>query len=258
MYSHWLSFACLFFLAPFVHAQAPDQDEAIDALIQHSKVHEQIRSIANGFARNVVQMDLPMNRAQKRVLAERGEAAFDSTRLTALVRAYFADHYDAGRALEAVAFIRSREGKQVKALSKNGVAQVDLQEYANSLQDSPPDQNRVDLVIRMGEAQQATAFYMDRVVGVHQAVVRAAEALEGGPVPNQTIEDLAGLRESAHTLVLISFLYMYEDVPQNLFTKYVQFYESEAGQWYVDTYSKAMNYAVEQVAVTLAEELQAE
>lgn len=237
-------------------AQAQDKAETIRTLLERSKMGEQLGSMAEGFEQTVAQMNLLLDSAQQQVLIERSTAAFDSTRLAASVRSYFSDEYQADAAQEAAAFLQSPIADTVEALSREGAEPEELQQYAQELQATPPDKARLQLIQRMSEAQQAADFYVDNILGVYHAVIDAAEVLSdrGASVAPP---DSSQIRRGAANMAILSFLYTYEEVPQPALEAYVQFFESEAGQWYVRTYSAAVNHAVEQAATSLNEELQA-
>ena len=61
--------------------------------------------------------------------------------------------------------------------------------------------------------------------------------------------------DAAYSQAMVSFLYRFETVPDELLTTVAESYESSAGQWYVDAYSRAVGDAVLDAAERAREEL---
>jgi hypothetical protein len=234
-----------------------NQSAAIDILLTYSKVGDQLGNMSEGFERSVSQMNLQLDQNQRQILVEQGTAAFDSTRLVGYAKDYFAEHYQEDLAVEAVRQLRSRFAESIDSALQADTEPAELRQYAQGIQANPPSQERVQLIQRMSRAQQAPQFYFDNIMGLSRAVAEAAGAVTNAPVQNQALPDSLMIRRNAQNMALVSFLYMFKDVPPEALEEYVSFSESEAGQWYVKTYSAAINRAIEQASASLNAELEA-
>lgn len=250
--------AVLFSMALALPLQAQDltKSAVIDTLLVHSRVNSQLGAMSEGFERNLSQMNLNLTPSDEQTLREEGVAAFDSTKLAEYVRSYFIDNYEAELAAEAVRELQSDLVQRVESMSRHDVQPQELRQYARSLRTRPPEQERLQLIQRMSRAQQAPQFYVDNVMGLSRAVADAAEVLSGTPIDSQVLPDSSQIARSARNMAIVSFLYMYEDVPQQVLEEYVSLFESEAGQWFVNTYSKAVSHAIEQASTNLKRELE--
>lgn len=251
------TFLLAFVLVLPVEAQNLDKPAAIDTLLAHSKMSNQLGSMSEGFGRSVGQMSLELDSTLQQTFIEEGVAAFDSTKLVGHVRDYFAEHYREDLALETTRQLQSGLAQSIDSTSRSNIQPEELRQYAQGLRANPPAQSRVQLIQRMSEAQQATQFYVDNIMGMNRAIAQAAEILDSGSAQAQTLPDSTLVRRSAQNMALISFLYMYERVPRETLEEYVSFFESEAGQWYVTTYSAAINHAVKQASASLNAKLEA-
>lgn len=248
----------LFMFAVAGPAQAQDtlsQSVAIDSLLMYSKVGEQLGSRAKMFEQNVNQLTLQLDPDQQQMLIEQSAAAFDSTRLVRYAKDYFAEHHRETLAAEAIRQLRLRSGGRIDSVRQADIDPAALRRYAQGLQANPPPPERVRLMQRMSRAQQASQFYFNNTMDLRQAIVEAAGAIRDAPPPTQVLPDSAALRRNTQNMALISFLYMYQDVPLDPLEEYVSFFESEAGQWYVDTYSAAIRRAVAQASTALNDEV---
>jgi hypothetical protein len=231
------------------------QSAAINALLMHSKVGEQLGSIADRFEQNVSQLNLQLTSDQQQMLIKQGVAAFDSTRLVRYAKDYFAEHYREDLASEAVRQLRLRSEGRIDSVMQANIDPGALRRYAGGLHTNPPPQERVQLMRRMSRAQRAPQFYFNNTMDLRHAVVEAAGAISNASSPTQALPDSSALRRTTRNMALISFLYMYRDVPLDPLEEYVSFYESEAGQWYVDTYSAAIRRALAQASAALNDEI---
>lgn len=238
-------------------AQSLDQSAAIDTLLTYSKVSDQLGNMSEGFEQSASQMNLQLDPTQQRTLIEQGTAAFDSTRLVGYVKGHFAEHYQEELATEAICQLRSRLAESIESALQADIEPVELRQYAQGLRTNPPAQERLQLMQRMSRAQQAPQFYFDNIMGLSRAVAEAAGAINDTPVQDQSLPDSSMIRRNAQNMALVSFLYMFKDVPLEALEGYVSFFESEAGQWYVTTYSSAINRAIEQASASLKAELEA-
>jgi len=251
------TFLFAFVLVLPAEAQNLYKPAAIDTLLAHSKMSDQLGSMSEGFGRSVRQMSLQLDSTQQQSLIKQGVAAFDSTKLIGHVRDYFAEHYREDLAVETTRQLQSGLVQSIDSRSRSDIQPEDLRQYAQGLRANPPAQSRVQLIQRMSKAQQATQFYVDNIMGMNRAIAQAAEIVDSGSAQAQALPDSTLIRRSAQNMALISFLYMYERVPQETLEEYVSFFESEAGQWYVTTYSAAINHAIKQASASLYAELEA-
>lgn len=134
---------------------------------------------------------------------------------------------------------------------------LSLSEYARSLAMTPPDRERAELMIAWTESQQAAEFYVLMEQALHEAAHTVWAELRSD-VPAFTPLDGAALRnrlEESLRAAVVSFLHRFEGVPLDTVRAALAEYETEAGQWYAETYSLAVAEAIRAAGRRAAQEL---
>lgn len=130
-----------------------------------------------------------------------------------------------------------------------------LEEYAEGLQADPPRQERVRLMVRFVQANEAGPFYVG-LAGAQRATVRSVAAALGddqlATLPEPTEEEEAEVSDYYSTVALISFLQRYAPLSDEQVDRLTSAYESESGQWYVRAYSESVAEAVRRAGQELA------
>ena len=130
-----------------------------------------------------------------------------------------------------------------------------VQEFAAGLRSNPPRQDRVRLVARFVQANDAGRYFVELAEARRDAI--RAVAVELGDA------DLAALAEPSDSEktemeeryrrgVLVSFLQRHEPLSDGELQRLTSAYESESGRWYVQTYIEAVAEAIRRAGRELA------
>ena len=130
-----------------------------------------------------------------------------------------------------------------------------LEEYAAGLQADPPPQERVRLMVRFVQANEAGPFYVGLSEARRAAVRSVAAALRDddlAALPELTDEEGAAVSDRYSMVALLSFLQQYAPLSDEQLGRLTSAYESESGRWYVQSYSEAVAGAIERAGRELA------
>ena len=232
-------------------AQEVSREEAVATVIRHSRLQEQIDDIPEGFRQNMQRMNVAIDEAQRRQILSLGAAAFDTVALQRYVRRYLKEHYQAAPMQKTAQWLRAPLASDVRRRLRRDASPRVMQRFASRLQSDPPSEKRRRLIERLAEALHATERYVDTVLELQQAVKSAAETTSGQPVQSNSIPSRRLLRQGARSMTLMSLLYTFQDVSSEKLARYIDFYESKAGRWYVGTFNEAVRYALEQASSNL-------
>jgi hypothetical protein len=135
-----------------------------------------------------------------------------------------------------------------------------LRDFVFRLRSDPPSPRRLDLIERFTEANHADRYYTDLEEAVRCAA-RRAEVAEFGmearvdTVPPLSHEEVAAQLDEVFTVAALSYLQRFESVSDDALERMVLGFESESGQWYVQTCSAAIVHALERAGSAIAGEL---
>jgi hypothetical protein len=154
------------------------------------------------------------------------------------------------RAKAALEWLQSPVGLRITKLEEaastpDGMAA--LQAYARTLAEKPPSKQRVAFAERLDAVTHGTNLALDAAVGSNLVIAAVINATR--PVPERLkLEDLRAvieaqreqLRPILQQLTLVSYLYMYSELPEGDLDRYIEFLESDSGAWYQALASKAV------------------
>ncbi len=133
-----------------------------------------------------------------------------------------------------------------------------LEEYAAGLQANPPRQERVRLMVRFVQANEAGPFYVGLAEAQRDAVRHVAAALgddELAALSEPTEEEKTEVSDYYWTVALLSFLQRYAPLSDEQLDRLASAYESESGQWYVRSYSESVADAIRRAGEGVASAL---
>jgi hypothetical protein len=132
-----------------------------------------------------------------------------------------------------------------------------LDQFAQGLSDLPPPQERVQLMLRLAEAQGAAQLYLTLAESARGAATAAARALDAGVPSFRSLPDdqVALALEQHDRQTVLLFLHRYAPLSDAQIARLAERYESPAGRWFVDALTRAVRDAVLTAAEKAADEL---
>jgi hypothetical protein len=232
----------------------------IDRLLEHSRVSSIVDARAGAFTRQVAYLAGDLTDAELERLVPAVQEAFAPDALRRDVAAYLQENAPDDGTLDTI--LARLEGGALAELEaiRDGYEPVgSLEDYVRARMDDPPEEARVELVAAWAETQGAGEFFVLMEEALTESAYRVwaafrptAPAYE--PLPGPELN--ARLNDSFNASV-IGFLRDLEPVPDSVLVAATEEYASDAGQWYVRTYSLAVASAIraagERVAETLRE-----
>ncbi len=165
----------------------------------------------------------------------------------------------------ALAWLRSDLGRKVTqmeivAMSVKG--QQEATAYYQTLEKSPPEDTRVDLVAELVLATKASEVGTDTAINIQAAIIAAllsqapkSEDTSLAMIKGHLEKQRDKIGESVAQQSIMSFLYTYRDLSDKELGQYIKFANSKAGQAYHDTFSASLNLALTQAGRSLTKEL---
>lgn len=151
---------------------------------------------------------------------------------------------------ELHAWLLSDSIRDIEAKADSASAGLPLREYAQRLQQSPPDQEVVQLVQRFAKAQHAGEFYVSYITSIHEAAVQIARAAgKDAPAVSQlTPAERRDAIEQFEQVAVVSFLQRFEPLSTEELRRFIDAYESRSGRWYVLAYTDAVAASIANAA----------
>jgi hypothetical protein len=182
--------------------------------------------------------------------------------LYARIKGEFQRNLESRRLEQALAWYDSPLGKRITGQELGPLLNAGGPEAVGQLKRHRPTARRVALIERLDAGGGATETTVDVTVAIERTLTRAfrpgvpAEAhFRRGQLDWQTAR--ARTREDTRRLCLASMSLAYRDLSDDELERYVQFVESEAGQWYMSVMNHALLAAIDTAAATTASELAA-
>ena len=251
----------LVFAAGSVSAQelTEAEQETLEAVLATSQVWDQLQNVDEGFMNMVMQQGRDLEAEQVKQLGQLSAEAFEDSTLYRYMLDYMAERYDAGRIDSLNSWLHAPLAAQVRAEAEEPTEPDQMQAlraYATEIRQNPPPEERVALMQRYSSAMNAPAFYVENIAMLVKAARRATNLVQNQETDEAELEqELDAVQEqlqnNAAAISLISFLYMYREMPVEQLEPYVDFYDSELGRWYTHLYADAFLYALERSAASL-------
>ena len=237
--------------------EAPAATEPIDLLLDHFHIESIVVPRGRAFTRQVALMIGNLNDEELERLVPAVQEGFEAGRLRADVAAFMLEQAPDGYVEEISGWVARGASADVDRQASAYEPPVELQEWLESYTDEPPSQERIQLVARWSEARQEGTFFLL----LEQAIDEAAHEVWGALRPNaRAFDPLSGdelfarLNQSSWAAV-VTALHAHEPISDELMLGSTLEYESEAGQWYVETYQIAVAEAVRAAGLRAAETL---
>jgi len=238
-------------------ANLTQTSEPIDLLLDHFDIESIVVPRSRAFTRQVALMIGDPNDEELERLVSAVAIGFDAERMRAEVAALMLDEVPDGYIEQVAEWVDGGASADVDRQASAYQPTVTLEEWLDTYTDEPPSEERIRLVARWSEARQEGTFFLL----LEQAIDEAAHTVRQALRPNaRDFDSLSGnalftrLNQSSAAAVLTA-LHAHEPIPDDLFLRSTLEYESEPGQWYVETYQIAVAEAVRAAGLRVAEAL---
>jgi hypothetical protein len=233
--------------------------EAIDRLLEHARVETIVSARAGAFTRQVALLAEDLTDAELERLVPAVQEAFAPELLRADVRSFIAwEAPDEEMVGEALRMLESGANAEMRRVVDAYEPPLDLQAYMRALLATPPDSDRVDVIVEWTRTQGTGDFYVLLDESLRQAAfeVWATFRPDAPRFQPATGAELQARLVDSFNASVVSFLRAYEPVPDSLLAAATEELASPAGQWYVEAYSlgvaAAMRAAGRRVVAALA------
>ncbi len=235
---------------------------ALDELLQRSGLPAQLESLTAGiraqFVRAHRRQSGPDRLTIDRIVAER----FVADTLYTKIRLDFQRNVEPSRLEKALAWYGSPLGKRVTGQELAALVASGGREAVAELERNRPSQRRLDLVERLDGAGGASETTVDVTVAIVRSLtvafqpgLPAVAGLSRAELDKQIARARNRTLEDMRRLCMVSMLLAYRDLSDDELAQYVQFVESDAGQWYMSVMNSALLGAVQAAADATAAEL---
>ena len=143
---------------------------------------------------------------------------------------------------------------KLRTMMNENEPELTLEEYALELQSSPPEPERVQLLLRFVRANQVEEFFVGLDTATRNASNDILTTLPGSPalMSPLTEEEILQMSQNYRNYMLVIFLWLTEPLTNDQIAHLVTNYETASGQWYVETYSDALAYALAEAGRNVA------
>lgn len=244
--------------APAV-APAPPERSPVERVLTQSGIESIVSGRGRAFTRQVALMAADLTDEELERLVPAVGAAFEPELLRSEVASFLERASNAGELHELLVWVEGGAAAELERVRGSHEPVLTLEEYARSLMTDPPSERRVRLVAEWADVQEAATFYVlidealreaaHAVLAVLRPEMPAFEPLQG--------DELRARLDNSFNAAVVSFLRSLEPVPDSLLRAATAEYATEAGQWYVETYSLALAEAIRSAGVRVAAALRA-
>lgn len=220
---------------------------AVERLLDRSGIESILSGRPGLFTRQVALMAGDLTDPELERLVPAVQAAFAPEPMRRDVAAFLTREAPGDGTVEEVLAWQERGAQaELQRISDAYEPPLTLSEYARSLVSTPPEPARLDLMVDWTGSQRAGEFYVLMEEALDQAAHSALAELRPNAPGFTPLEGAAlqqRLADSFHASV-VTFLHRYETVPDTIIRAATAEYRTEAGQWYVRTYSLAVAEAI--------------
>ncbi len=238
------------------------ETRALDNLLERSGLQAQLESLSAGVRVKFLRGRSPLS-GQDRVTIDRiVSERFAAEALYARIRLEFERNLDAAKLAKVLAWFDSPLGRRITGLELAApVSDGGLDAVADLGHDRLAPR-RLGLIERLDSGGGASETTVDVTMAILRSLTRAfqpAMPAVARPSRGQLEEEFARARnrtlEQIKHACLVGMLSAYRSLSEQELEQYVQFVESEAGQWYMSVMNSTLLTAVDVAAEATAAEL---
>jgi hypothetical protein len=247
-----------------VTAPADPRAEAqgLDNLLDLSGLKAQLQSLTAGIRAQFLRAHRRQSGQDRitidRIVAER----FAAETLHARIRLEFQRNLEPGRLEKALAWYDSPLGKRIVGQELAALIAAGGQEAIADLERNRPSARRLELIERLDEGGGASETTVDVTVAIVRSLtvafqpgLPAVAGLSRVELDKQITQARNRTLGDMRRLCRVSMLLAYRGLSDDELEQYVQFVESDAGQWYMSVMNSALLAAVGTAADATAAEL---
>jgi len=235
---------------------------ALDELLQRSGLRVQLESLTAGiraqFVRAHRKQASPDRITIDRIVAER----FTAETLYARIKLEFLRNLESARVGKALAWYDSPLGRRITGQELTALVAAGGAEAVADLEQNRPSSRRLVLIERLDAGGSASETTVDVTVAIVRSLTVAFQPglpAVAGLTRDQLDKQIAQARnrtlEDMRRVCLVSMLLAYRGLSDDELDQYVQFVESESGQWYMSVMNSALLAAVGAAADATASDL---
>ena len=242
---------------------APRTDaRAIDELLDRSGLKVQLESLTAGIRAQFLRAHQRQSGQDRitinRIVAER----FAAESLYTKIRLEFQRNREPGRLREAFAWYDSPLGKRITGQELAAHVAGGGPDAVADLERNRPSPSRLDLVERLDGGGGVSETTVDVTVAIVRSLtvafqpgLPAVAGLSRDQLERQVARARNRTLEDMRRLCLVNMLLAYRGLSDDELEQYVQFVESDAGQWYVNVMNSALLAVIAAAADATAAEL---
>jgi len=245
-------------------AQADHRAEAqaLDHLLRRSGLNVQLESLTAGIRAQFVRAHRKQS-GQDRITIDRIVSEhFAAEVLYTKIKLEFQRSLEPARLETALAWYDSPLGKRIIGQELAALVATGGPQAVAELERNRPSSRRLDLIERLDAGGGASETTVDVTVAIVRSLTRAFQPglpAVAGLTRDQLDKQITQARnrtlEDMRRLCLVSMLLAYRGLSDDELDQYVQFVESDAGQWYMSVMNGALLTAVNAAAAATASEL---
>ena len=236
------------------------ETRALDDLLERSGLRVQLESLSGGVRVQFLRGRLS---GQDRVTIDRiVSERFAAEALYARIRLEFERDLDAAKLARVLAWFDSPLGRRITGLQLAALVSDDGLDAVADLDNDRPSPRRLGLIERLDTGGSASETTVDVTMAIVRSLARAFQPvmpavarLSRGQLEEEFVRARNRTLEQIRYAYLVSMLSAYRSLSEQELDQYVQFVESEAGQWYMSVTNSTLLTAVDVAAEATAAEL---
>lgn len=243
--------------APFVCASnlfAQEKEKQIEEFLDQSGLLIQIEEIPTVIMMQFEEEKDPFDPESQAIIKSRLKEAFEFDKLLNDARFYISETFDADRMQVVLNWLND---PATQAINEQEIEasrtenEEDREAYFTLIETQPPPQERIELVFAFEEITDASYNTVSIITNMYMALVRAMNPFTD---PDQYIlpENMEQVQRAIFTQLMPVYerinilmnLYTYKSIDQDSLEKYIDFYTTADGQWFVYISYGTMDYVL--------------
>ncbi len=233
---------------------AVEKTQLIQEVLDLSGVREQLAGMPGIMQQQISQGQNQMSPVVRQKLMEIVAETFDTDKMYRLVQEYNEANYQEAHLLAVRDWLKSALGRKVTEMeiqSSNPEALSEMMAFALELQQTPPSDQRKQLVQDFNEVYRLSEFLGQLLVASMKGALNMMQSLYPDNNPGMDHELLVEqLRRSMMPMIEqqmeIQVLFTYRHLSNEEFAAYVEQGRTESGKWYIGVNSAALVDALNQ------------
>lgn len=182
---------------------------------------------------------------------------FDSKALYKLALEYLSKEIDRESQANLTEWLFSDWAIEQDYIVKKYEPQLTIEEFAESLQSNRPSQERVFTMLEFVQANKAGEFFLNIEEAKEKLTSQILNAASGSKINFESVsgKQREDIIQQYNFRVLVSFLWAMEPLTNEQILKSTTAYKTESGELFVNAYSEAIIYMIDQAGKNLLQEV---